>query len=205
MADEYDFGADWVSAVAPVWRSMLASIAPRRVLEIGAFEGRSAVFMIESCAPIAPFEITCIDTWSGGPEYGGVNWAEVETRFDRNIARARAKHPNATVSKIKSDSTLALAGLIAQGHAGGYDIAYIDGSHKAPDVLTDAVLAFKLLRVGGVMVFDDYLWHMEAAGKQDLVNMPKLAIDAFININIRKLNIIADAPLRQIYIAKAAD
>ncbi|PZO55779.1 MAG: hypothetical protein DCF16_01505 [Alphaproteobacteria bacterium] len=86
-----------------------------------------------------------------------------------------------------------------------YDIAYVDGSHQAPDVLIDSVLAFKLLRVGGIMVFDDYLWHMEAAGKQDLVNMPKLAIDAFININIRKLNIIAGAPLGQIYIAKASD
>jgi hypothetical protein len=55
------------------------------------------------------------------------------------------------------------------------------------------------------MVFDDYLWHMEQTGRQDLVNMPKLAIDAFINTHIRKLNVVTDAPLRQLYLAKASD
>jgi hypothetical protein len=35
--------------------------------------------------------------------------------------------------------------------------------------------------------------------------MPKLAIDAFINTHIRKLNVIAGAPLRQMYAAKIAD
>ncbi|PZO55780.1 MAG: hypothetical protein DCF16_01510 [Alphaproteobacteria bacterium] len=118
MTDDYEYSSDWVSGVAPVWRSMISSVAPRRALEIGAFEGRSAVFMIEHCAPLGPFEITCIDTWGSGPEYGGVNWADVEARFDRNIARAKAKHANSTVQKIKSDSVSALANLIAQGQAG---------------------------------------------------------------------------------------
>ena len=30
------------------------------------------------------------------------------------------------------------------------------------------------------MIFDDYLWSMEPAGKQDPLNMPKPAIDSFI-------------------------
>ncbi|MBX9746497.1 MAG: class I SAM-dependent methyltransferase [Hyphomonadaceae bacterium] len=205
MADDYELGVDWFSATAPLWRSMLESIKPRRVLEIGSFEGRSAIFLIETCAPVGPFEITCVDTWSGGVEHSRVDMREVEAKFDRNIARATAKYANVTVNKIKSDSALALASLLAQGQAGAFDVAYIDGSHQAPDVLADAVLAFKLLRIGGIMVFDDYLWHIEANGQQDLLNMPKLAIDAFINLNIRKLNVVADAPLRQMYIAKVSD
>jgi hypothetical protein len=33
-----------------------------------------------------------------------------------------------------------------------------DGSHRARDVLEDAVLSWPLLKVGGIMLFDDYLW-----------------------------------------------
>ncbi|MBW2723706.1 MAG: class I SAM-dependent methyltransferase, partial [Deltaproteobacteria bacterium] len=37
-----------------------------------------------------------------------------------------------------------------------FDLIYIDGSHAANDVLTDALLAWGLLKPGGLIVFDDY-------------------------------------------------
>lgn len=40
----------------------------------------------------------------------------------------------------------------------GFDLVYIDGSHLRLDVLSDASMAWRLLREGGVMVFDDYEW-----------------------------------------------
>lgn len=203
MADEYEFSVDWGADTAPVWRSMIASIKPRKVLEVGAFEGRSAVFMIEHAAPHGPLELVCIDTWSGGVEHGALDMQSVEARFDRNIARAQAKFSGVSVTKIKSDSAMALAQLLS-GHAGSFDVVYIDASHQAPDVLADAVLGFKLLRIGGVMAFDDYLWHLEPGGQQDLLNMPKPAIDAFVNIHMRKLTVVADAPLRQLFLVKSA-
>lgn len=33
-------------------------------------------------------------------------------------------------------------------------VVYIDGSHWAKDVLTDAVMAWRLLKEGGVMILD---------------------------------------------------
>ena len=33
-------------------------------------------------------------------------------------------------------------------------IVYIDGSHRPEDVLTDAVMAWKLLKEGGIMILD---------------------------------------------------
>jgi len=48
----------------------------------------------------------------------------------------------------------------------------VDGSH-APDVaLTDACMAWGLLKQGGVMLFDDYQYPHEATGK---------GIDAFLS------------------------
>lgn len=37
-----------------------------------------------------------------------------------------------------------------------YDLIYIDGDHTAPCVLDDAVLCWPLLKVGGLLAFDDY-------------------------------------------------
>ncbi len=42
-------------------------------------------------------------------------------------------------------------------HAGSLQIVYIDGSHYPQDVLTDAVMAWKLLNEGGIMILDGAL------------------------------------------------
>ena len=55
------------------------------------------------------------------------------------------------------------------------------------------------------MIFDDYIWSMEVMGKQDLLNMPKPAIDAFLNIFQRKMQIVRGAPVYQLYAAKTGD
>jgi predicted O-methyltransferase YrrM len=60
-----------------------------------------------------------------------------------------------------------------------FQFIYIDGSHKAPDVLEDAVLSFPLLAKGGVMIFDDYPW---LSGTPDIPeSMPAIGIDAFLS------------------------
>ena len=96
-----------------------------------------------------------------------------------------------------------MAKLLGDGASGAFDFIYIDGSHAAPDVLADAVLAFALLRVGGVIAFDDYVWGPEEG--QGPFNSPKLGIDAFVNTYIEKLRIVRRTPLWQLYVAKIAD
>jgi predicted O-methyltransferase YrrM len=54
-----------------------------------------------------------------------------------------------------------------------FDIIYIDGNHEPEYVLEDAVLAFRKLKVGGRLIFDDYGW-----GGPDLT---KRGIDGFLN------------------------
>ena len=200
MRDTFEFTVDWFSHFEPFWRFMIGDVKPRRALEIGSFEGRSAVFLLEQCAAFGPLDLTCIDTWAGGAEHAGFDMAAVEARFDRNIAHATAAYGGA-VRKLKSASVQALARLVADGAGGQFDFIYIDGSHQAADVLADAVLAFALLRVGGVLAFDDYLW--DGPGQARLQS-PKFAIDAFVNTYLGKAKIIKGAPLVQIYIAKTA-
>ncbi|MDP2009232.1 MAG: class I SAM-dependent methyltransferase [Phenylobacterium sp.] len=206
----YEFSRDWFSGNLPTWRQIVDKNKPRKILEIGSFEGRSTVWMMEYCsiAVGGDIEIWCADTWGGGIEHqkGGrieTDMSDVERRFDRNIEIARGVAPHKVdIHKLKTFSNLAMAKLIADGKTEYFDLVYIDGSHQAPDVLMDAVMAFQVLKVGGIMIFDDYLWSMDAPGTQDVLKMPKPAIDAFMNIFQRKMNIFMGAPIGQLYTRK---
>jgi hypothetical protein len=70
--------------------------------------------------------------------------------------------------------------------------------------LLDAILSFRLLRVGGVIAFDDYLWSEELESGRDPLRCPKPAIDAFTNLYLRKIDILS-APLYQMYVTKISD
>lgn len=200
---DYSFSADWFTHVAPIWAKALKVLlpAPKKIVEIGSYEGRSAVWMIENAFPrSAPALLYCIDTWAGGMEHDAAAMPQVEERFDANIARAREQCPSVAIHKIKSASTAALLKMLSDGHQGSVDLIYIDGSHQASDVLTDLVLGFMLCRVNGIIVCDDYLWKLNG----NPLLSPKLAIDAFTNCFSGKLDPVNGIPLYQLWLRKAA-
>ncbi len=205
---DFHFTVDWFQSTAQAtWDQLIPQIDPTRLLEVGSYEGASACYLVQRLAATKPIELYCVDTWEGGIEHqeATIGMAGVEARFDHNlgVARAAVAHPVELV-KLKGRSDLVLASLLAEGKAGHFDFVYIDGSHQAPDVLCDAVLGFRLLRVGGVLVFDDYLWHEHAIPDSDPLRCPKPAIDAFANLYFRKLSILR-APLYQLYAQKLSD
>jgi predicted O-methyltransferase YrrM len=59
-----------------------------------------------------------------------------------------------------------------------FDFIYVDGSHKCLDVYLDGTLSWKLLKPGGVLVFDDYLFN-----KGNILESPYEAINHFIENN----------------------
>lgn len=205
MNGSYEFSTDWFTRKTRGWEKIIVNHDPRSVLEIGSWEGRSACYLIDRCTEHHSLTLCCLDSWGGGIEHSAANMAQVERRFDQNtrLAISLARHP-VTLTKIKAQSPVGLAQLIAMPARPEFDLIYIDASHQAPDVLTDAVMAFQLLKIDGVMIFDDYLWSMERAGEQDLLHMPKPAIDAFVNLFIRKLRVIHGQTSRQFFISKTA-
>jgi predicted O-methyltransferase YrrM len=166
--------------------------------------------LIERIASERPLELHAIDTWQGGIEHspGGaseIDMRRVERTFLKNTGKCVDKAPHTVDFHVhKCSSHQALSRLIAEGREQQFDLIYIDGSHQAPDVLADAILSFKLLRVGGIMIFDDYLWEEPLPGGTDPLRNPKLAIDAFVNVYIRKLNVLS-APLEQLYVRKVSE
>ena len=189
---EFEFTYHWFASTArPIWEQLLPQIGPTKILEVGSYEGASACYLIDKLGRDADIELHCVDTWSGGIEHqtgGGADsdMNAVEARFERNIQRAVAAVPRKVeVTRHTGPSDFERSRLLSENKRNYFDFVYIDGSHQAPDVLCDAVPGFTLLRVGGLMAFDDYLWAEQLPYGKDPLRCPKPAIDAFINLNIR--------------------
>jgi predicted O-methyltransferase YrrM len=174
---DYQYTKDWFGWAPQVWEQLIPHLPTRKnFLEIGAFEGRSAVWTVQHMMEDGG-EIVCIDTWEGGAEHTPEDMAGTEARFKHNIDLVMGNFVDRKVLPIKSTSVEALGGLIAQKKQ--FDFIYIDGSHLAKDVLTDACMAWSLLKDRGFMVFDDYLWRPPGF---DVLQRPKVAADAFVNM-----------------------
>jgi predicted O-methyltransferase YrrM len=207
----YVFTNKWFeNAAKGVWDSLIPLISPTRILEIGSYEGASTCYLIEKIASEKKLELHCVDTWEGGVEHkvnGGAesNMMSVEERFHQNTSIANNRVGNSAQLFVhKGYSDLELSKLLVDGKKNYFDFIYIDGSHQAPDVLLDAILGFKLLKVNGVIAFDDYLWQEDLPYGTDPIRCPKPAIDSFTNIFCRKIKIIT-APLYQLYVQKTSD
>lgn len=182
----YIYQSDWFSGQIPLWEQYLAEFKGKDALsflEIGSFEGRSAVWLLTHILTANNARLTCIDTFEGSRENqskAGIDLSQIEMNFDKNIKLTGVAHK---VHKIKDTSASAFRKLTLDS----YDCIYIDGSHTAPDVLSDAVMYFHLLKKGGVMIFDDYIW--DEPGMKDL-DTPQPAIDAFLMIYADKAEVL---------------
>jgi predicted O-methyltransferase YrrM len=166
----YEFTSDWFKSHVPIWKHLLSHLKekPCRCLEIGTHEGRSAIWIAENLLSNGG-SLTCVDPWRS---------RDVEARFDRNLASCARR---SQISKLKGFSwavtrTLPLA---------SYDFVYIDGSHEGRHVLEDAVLAFRLLRKHGIIIFDDY--RRPDSGQH---RTPRPAIDAFLDLRHAEIEVL---------------
>lgn len=186
---EYEFTQDWFHWAPEVWKQLIPHLPKGHAfLEIGSFEGRSTVWIIENMMEDTLF-IDCIDTWEGGEEHTEEQMSGVEARFDANTELAMRKFADENgarrwVTKFKGTSTFMLAQLLDEGR--GYSFIYIDGSHVAKDVMTDACMAWPLLKKGGILVFDDYLWGEPTT----ILHKPKIAIDYFTTLFAEELEFL---------------
>jgi predicted O-methyltransferase YrrM len=67
-----------------------------------------------------------------------------------------------------------------------FDFIYGDGSHDPRDVCLDGILAWSLLKPGGVMIFDDYEW----GGHLPPHKRPDVGINAFLAIHDKQFDTI---------------
>jgi predicted O-methyltransferase YrrM len=173
------FSTDWTTDNFKSWSATLAHLRDSaiEILEIGSWEGRSAIFFLEF---FRSGRLTCVDTFRGSQEHldGSFDLGMIEKRFDANTASYGSR-----LEKLKSTSVQALDRLAQDGRS--FDIIYIDGSHRREDVMADSALAWKILKQDGFVMWDDYLWGADLAA----ADRPGPAVDAFVRLVANEIKI----------------
>jgi SAM-dependent methyltransferase len=162
-----DFTQDYFSAHIPLFERFLGGLRDRpcHLLEIGTWEGRSALWMAQNIATHRSSSVETVDLYEN-------------PKLRRNLTAVEGKvtfRPGPSAEVLR---TLALD---------TYDFVYVDGCHWTINVLEDAVLAFRLLKRGGIMAFDDYLWDDPEWNQE---GRPKEAVDAFLAIYASNLEVL---------------
>lgn len=166
------YQVDWFSPHIRPWLDLLAKYKdqPVNFLEIGCFEGKATVWLLENILTHNDSRISVIDTFKGSWEHQGMNTISMKQNFLENIANFKNKvdvytgESKKIVPKLKDES---------------FDFIYVDGSHEAVDVLRDGVLAWDKLKKGGMIIFDDYTWGSENLTPQ---HRPYFAIVGLLNV-----------------------
>lgn len=169
------FTQDWFSQNIPNMVGIQKYCKPKRILEIGVFEGRSTCWLLQNMLP-ADGTIVCVDTFEGGEEHAHLDMSATQATFMANVAEVQGKDQN-LILKV-NQSFEVLLDLYSDNET--FDFIYVDGSHEAINVLEDSVLAYRMLTLGGVMLWDDYRGGA-GVGK---------AVDAFLRVYRGDVDII---------------
>jgi len=168
-----EFTENWFDpSVLEIHLSHLKDQRNLKFLEIGTFEGKSAVWMLDNFA----CSVLTIDPCITDPieAYADKINPSIEKRA---IANLSGYGDRAMFYKRFSED------LLPQLPLNFYDFIFIDGDHRRAAVAKDSKLAWPLLRDGGIMIWDDYTW--QAIGHEgDPEYSPKLAIDEFLEDHI---------------------
>lgn len=145
------FTSDWLTPKLKPWIASLSHLAgtPAEVLDVGSYEGRSCVAFLNLLPHCC---VTAIDTFcsdevtlkTGQP-------SEVEANFDFNISFFPGR-----VRKLKDRAVSALDML--QQEEKVFDVIYLDAAKLRDAALVHSVMAWPLLRKGGVLLWDDLKW-----------------------------------------------
>jgi len=111
-------------------------------LEIGAYEGNSAIFVAKN---FKNCNIFCVDTWQSSEEHSTHDFGKIESNFHYNIKEFN------NIYKIKSTSD-----NFFYNNSNNFDCIYVDGNHHSDQVYLDCHNAWAVLNKNGYLICDDY-------------------------------------------------
>lgn len=140
---------------------------PVRMMEIGSFEGASAVWLLQNVLTHPDSELHSVDCQE-----------DDRVSIFRSNVQLTGRANQVNVHQIDSKD------LCRHFEDDSFDFIYVDAAHDAPSVLRDVMSAYSLCKRGGIVGCDDYLLPRLIQGSR-----PVEAIDAFTNIFRDKIEV----------------
>jgi predicted O-methyltransferase YrrM len=143
-------------------------------LQIGVYTGDASLWLMRNILSDETSRLTDVDIWDlvhpdDCPLFDQ-DWVDVETFYNRQVFPYKHR-----INKHKSFSK----NWLLANRSEQYDFIYIDGDHTPKAFMTDALLSWDLLKVGGIMAIDDYEWTHPMGEHLN----PRPAIDSFIEMH----------------------
>jgi methyltransferase family protein len=168
---QYAFTVNTFTPRIPSWTAHLSGFKGKpgiNYLEIGTFEGRSALWMLENIFTHPTSKLTIIDAF-------------MENNYSRFISNVKLSGEESRFNILKGFSTQ----KIREVPFNSIDVAYIDGSGRGIIMMSDIVNTWSLVKVGGVIIISRYAITpplRRAGGLRVGDPGPHEAIDAFLKL-----------------------
>jgi predicted O-methyltransferase YrrM len=123
-----------------------------KILEIGSFEGSSAVYFSDNLLDNPEAEMTCVDPFVSNDPTTPFSMDGDDTMhlFINNISKSK-NFQKITFHRMFSSE-------FYKKNTKKFDFIYVDGSHLVEDIKNDFNECLKILEPGGFLAFDDYQW-----------------------------------------------
>jgi hypothetical protein len=177
---QYSFSKNWFTHKIPSWTQILKEFQGKpnvNYLEIGTFEGRSALWLLENILTHPTSKITIIDA------------------FEEDTYRTFTSNVNLSGEANKFNILVGLSTeKIKELPSNSIDFAYIDGSGKGIVMLSDLVSVWNLVKDDGIIICSRYA--LDANLRRALELQPNdpgplEAIDAFSKVYKPYIKILA--------------
>lgn len=192
MEREYKFTANWFDDVAkPVWEQLFKQAPmPKKILEVGCYEGKASTWMCDNVLSGDNIEYHVIDTFGGTLNEAGMKpiealLAQDESHIEKNFRHNISYHPNIKFTIHRGYSQKVLPNMPMEET---YDFIYIDASHKSDDTFVDAYYCHRMLKVGGILIFDDFAWKDPNAPHE--VDSPEFGVRVFCQLYSNQYRVI---------------
>ncbi len=128
------------------------------ILEVGNYQGMSSCWFLDKILTHDNAKLTCIDS-------------EFDSKIQDNLLKSKAKDK---VTLLAGDTHHHLSSLAANS----FDLANLQDKRKQWQYVTQSLaLVWKLMKVGGIIIFNDYGWRRRSMPELN----PKKGIDNFLN------------------------
>lgn len=123
-----------------------------KILEIGSFEGSSAVYFSDYMLDHPEATLNCVDPFDSNDPTTPFTMSGNDTmiRFMNNISQSK-NFQKITLKKMYSSE-------FYKTNSKTFNFIYVDGSHLVEDIKIDFRECLTILEIGGILAFDDYKW-----------------------------------------------
>lgn len=169
----YHFTKNWFAPKIPLWEYFIGDFKDCpdiHYLEIGVHEGSSFFWMMDNILTHPDSRAVVIDPFLS-------NYVD---QFNYNLNASGASD---RVTIIQGRGEVETKKLPEES----FDIIYIDGGHTAQIVFAQAAFTWQLLKTGGILIFDDYLWRKD---KWPIDLRPEMVIDTFLTAYSQELELL---------------